>query len=119
MPLADKAALAVATFLVRRERPHMSKESAKYLAGVMYPLVHANGKADGVQQMTNAILLDRLRKGYPEAVSAVREYLVRYRPSYEKSREVGVSPVTGLDIAFGCGEAVAHQYVEMFELIGD
>lgn len=102
---------------LQKNNPHLSRKSARYLAKLIYPIAVSEKDPVKGAEVANAILLDRVRRGDSEAVSAVREDLEKFRPAYETAVAEGRDPVLALALTFPLGEVVARQHVEMFKII--
>lgn len=104
---------------MRRANPYLSAPSARYLAALVTSIALANPDKDPESDAieVNEILLGRLRSGDGRAYTAAREFLEKYRPTYDAALEGGTDPVVALAMAFPLGGKIARQSVEMIEMV--
>lgn len=109
----------VATENMHQLNPHLSVESARYLATVVVSVMLADIDAhpEVLAIRSNEILLARLYAQDKKAHAVVREDLKKYRPAYEEALSTGSDPVVALAMSFPLGGSVARQYVSMFQLV--
>jgi hypothetical protein len=117
MSLFKALSRRAATAHLRRNNPHLSQESATYLADLFLSVLAVKPDPQEAAATANEIVIARVRAGVKEAVKVLREDLKKHRPVYEKAVGVGKDPVVALMLANPWTEAESRQHVEMFKLI--
>lgn len=117
MSILNSLAISGAALKLRKLNPHLSEKSAKYLAELLWPITRSEKDPQKGAEIANAVILERLKRGDSETISAVRDDLKKYRPVYEAAVKGGKNPAVELAMAYPFGGTIARQHVEMFKLI--